>query len=1157
MRSASPLHRARVRAARRIAGAHPLPALAAPFAPLVFATAALLSLALGACSADGGGGSTLGVDRDPPEGAAGSSPDMPGGIAGPGAGLPGEFLPGAAAGSEMLDPVVDPCLTAGCGPGQTCILDGDGARCEDLSCEELACSATEECRPEAQGGNICANIFCELDVDCEPSDYCAEGGVCQPDVCSGGARFCRDQDVLVCASNGGSQEVPFRCGGAAYFETTCTEPVPGRATCTCEDDWDCPAFTVCEAGQCIGTGLEPTCTLPPTDFADTQPAVELHWGGDSSDDDGAHDGSGDGSLAPWPASSHVQATPMVANLDDDNGDGLINELDFPEVIFVTYQSGAVDNSGILRAIHGGGPRRGKDFFAVCGNTVWHEGDPLPAGNCTGDGRSRSPAAVGDIDGDGSPEIVQITTNNQFRLLSATGDVLIQPFENQPAFADGGISLSPSLANLDFAGLPELVLGRTVLQFGVDADGDLFVERRYEAAAGTGGTNSNEAGNRGGPMTCIADLAPNPGQEILAGPTLYRIPNNPPACANPPCQAALQTVWSAAAVNGASLVENQGLCAVADLWGANPNVAPGPDNPPDGNPEAIFIAEENLIILDGATGAIIHQRSLAGSQPPFDPASGVPQRPRGGAPNIDDFDGDGFLEVASALARAYVVVDLQNPTGPGGACPAWPTSLDRAAAGGQTDNPNLTGANLARDPGGVGGATLPSGAVEPGSCQADADCGAGAVCNQQKGSCTCLHNGWHRENDDASSALTSSSVFDFNGDGAAEVLYNDECDFRIFDGLTGAVLFSTVSRGRTFTENPVVADVDNDGNAEIVTFANTEQLGEIRCVDDATPTPEGPNGIRVWGDPQDTWVSARRIYNQQSYHVTNVTESGAIVARPPESWLSFAGQRYNTYRSQPRSFGVAPDLAVTAVGLFSPDAQCGTLENQINITFEVENRGDLRVGAGVQMSFVGVWDGVEEPLSAAGGAPLVAVLADGLEPGRSLIDVVSFDVSNQATQTRLPDSLRVTVDTGGTPGSGFGAQRECNEANNSLLRNVEPGEQLPDLSVAAGEAVEDCGVGSATLQVTVSNTGVAPASGVVVQIFAGNPTRGGTLLVEQVVEGSIAPQGQRQLEIVVRGLPRGRAIELWAAVDPRNVIGECNESNNTDPADNPAFCADLR
>ena len=79
-----------------------------------------------------------------------------------------------------------------------------------------------------------------------------------------------------------------------------------------------------------------------------------------------------------------------------------------------------------------------------------------------------------------------------------------------------------------------------------------------------------------------------------------------------------------------------------------------------------------------------------------------------------------------------------------------------------------------------------------------------------GQCLCLHNGWRRGSDDDSSRSTSSSVFDFNGDGLAEVAYNDECYMMIFDGRNGEMYFEEDSRSRTAFENPVVADVDNDG-----------------------------------------------------------------------------------------------------------------------------------------------------------------------------------------------------------------------------------------------------------------------------------------------------------------------------------------------------------
>src|SRR5690606_33652073 len=69
--------------------------------------------------------------------------------------------------------------------------------------------------------------------------------------------------------------------------------------------------------------------------------------------------------------------------------------------------------------------------------------------------------------------------------------------------------------------------------------------------------------------------------------------------------------------------------------------------------------------------------------------------------------------------------------------------------------------------------------------------------------------WTAPNHDFSSSVTGSTVLDFEGDGAAEVVYADECFLWVYDGRTGDVLFATPTTSFTATEAPVVADVDGD------------------------------------------------------------------------------------------------------------------------------------------------------------------------------------------------------------------------------------------------------------------------------------------------------------------------------------------------------------
>ncbi|MCA9697457.1 MAG: hypothetical protein KC431_08025, partial [Myxococcales bacterium] len=69
--------------------------------------------------------------------------------------------------------------------------------------------------------------------------------------------------------------------------------------------------------------------------------------------------------------------------------------------------------------------------------------------------------------------------------------------------------------------------------------------------------------------------------------------------------------------------------------------------------------------------------------------------------------------------------------------------------------------------------------------------------------------WQHGTKDTSSAVTGSSVFDFEGDGKAEVVYSDECFLRVLDGSTGELRFAASNTTFTATEALIVADVDGD------------------------------------------------------------------------------------------------------------------------------------------------------------------------------------------------------------------------------------------------------------------------------------------------------------------------------------------------------------
>ena len=123
--------------------------------------------------------------------------------------------------------------------------------------------------------------------------------------------------------------------------------------------------------------------------------------------------------------------------------------------------------------------------------------------------------------------------------------------------------------------------------------------------------------------------------------------------------------------------------------------------------------------------------------------------------------------------------------------------------------------------------------------------------------------WANAISDYSSNRTGSSVYDFEGDGSAEVVYADELTLWVFDGATGAVeLQETDHSSWTLYEYPVIADVDADGETEIV-LAGNYYSGD----------GSGWEGITIIGNDDSVagavpWVYCRPVWNQHAYHITN-------------------------------------------------------------------------------------------------------------------------------------------------------------------------------------------------------------------------------------------------------------------------------------------------
>jgi len=264
--------------------------------------------------------------------------------------------------------------------------------------------------------------------------------------------------------------------------------------------------------------------------------------------------------------------------------------------------------------------------------------------------------------------------------------------------------------------------------------------------------------------------------------------------------------------------------------------------------------------------------------------------------------------------------------------------------------------------------------------------------------------WFQVTQDLSSRVTGSSVFDFEGDGKAEVVYGDELQLRIYEGTTGAVLFSLCNTSGTLQEYPVIVDVDNDGHAEIVVANNNYAFKT--CSDGSN----SHTGIKVLSDVQNNWVRTRRIWNQHTYHVTNVDEDGKVPKVEPRNWDNPA---LNNFRQnvQPGGLFDAPDMT----GDPGPLA-CGS---NIEASVVVQNEGAAKVVPGLKVTLY-----VKEPQGPVALQTLATKTT--IYPGGS--ETVSFSVKTPTAYQDTTIELLAKVDDDGT---GVGTTNECKEDNNEV------------------------------------------------------------------------------------------------------------------------------
>lgn len=253
--------------------------------------------------------------------------------------------------------------------------------------------------------------------------------------------------------------------------------------------------------------------------------------------------------------------------------------------------------------------------------------------------------------------------------------------------------------------------------------------------------------------------------------------------------------------------------------------------------------------------------------------------------------------------------------------------------------------------------------------------------------------WQAPIQETSSGITGSTIFDFEGDGEAELLYGDEQFLRAYD-KTGAVKYQIPNISGTWTEYPVIADIDNDGHADILMPSSDSG--------DVTGEANTTRGVRVFSDAQNSWAGTRAIWNQHVYHIDNINDDGSIPRVPVQSYTT-----HNTFRVS--SYSGATGMQQVDLALV--DLRLQEQQGEYHLLVDLLNRTALPVFYGFD---VNAYHGSSE-----GGQLIASRHTVGVKPSERLIlDLGRVDPSLWAQDI----TAQIHID---------GQKQECSTANNTL------------------------------------------------------------------------------------------------------------------------------
>ncbi|HEY3357059.1 MAG TPA: VCBS repeat-containing protein [Polyangia bacterium] len=736
----------------------------------------------------------------------------------------------------------------------------------------------------------------------------------------------------------------------------------------CQQNGECQADSHCVDGHCIpyeAGESNPECHRVVV-IGMFSPTLHCEWKGGEAGD-------------PYPDHVQVLSTPVVVDFDFD-GTPVTRK---PALVFASYNqldgacglgsdgTGAT-GYGILRVVDG----------KTC-QTLY----TIDAAKVNG----ASTPSVGDLDGDGRPEIVALSATGglvAFRYDPAQGKFVVFWVSHN---ADGTASnpaaamcmwTGPSLADLDDDGVPEALLGGVVY----DATGKVVDD--HLGALHTMGT---------GIFPVLADVDGDGRVELVDGATAYSF--------DPPTH---QYVLRASGLGTA------GWTAVADFgtFGANPAA----DS---------FTTLDQLAEIAVVGGGLARIQTVDG-RVVFGPVS-LPGSSGGGPPTIGDFDGDGLPELAAAGSDSYTIFDPnckaaapdpvrcptpRDPTGVNG----FPDGILWSSAS-QDHSSNVTGSSIF-DFDGDGHAE----AIYADECYVRVYRGADGVVifSQPRTSCT-----WHE----------NPIVADVDGSFQSKLVVpsNENCSVQcaavdpMFTGLrcqTSADCPSALPCAAGFCRCQQDAECGQTGvgggfycqdpPAGTAGAGKTCRAGHVITGGAAYGVPTVKyHGVRIYADVLDRWVSSRMIWSQHAYAITHISETGTV-ARTSQWSQNFKTAGLNNFRQNTQGDlkpNDSPDTTSAGIA-WSCDAAY-----TLHLAVQMCNRGTAPVGAGTPLAFY-----KNDPASRV--VLCTAATPGILDPGACI--ALACDAPNQT-----PNEIFSVTAVADDPGTGTPRYAECLGTNNTM------------------------------------------------------------------------------------------------------------------------------